>query len=130
MVTITALTTSTQSSTIAGRRFIIPYFMNTLLYYLHLLFFKFNPTKFKQDLAVCFSKQMTWILLVLWFAITHTQTTHTWHTETNWQTRTYKDILALPAMCIQELPLLHWVDNLLIQKFTSQRSTMSLFFKN
>ena len=33
-------------------------------------------------------------------------------------------------MCTQQLAVLHWMNNLLIQKFTLHRPTMSLFFKN
>ena len=33
-------------------------------------------------------------------------------------------------MCTQQLSVLHRMNNLLIQKFTIQRSTMPLFFKN
>ena len=35
-----------------------------------------------------------------------------------------------PVMCTQQLPVLHWMNNLLIQKSTLQRSAMSLLFKN
>ena len=34
------------------------------------------------------------------------------------------------ATCTQQLPALHWINNLLIQIFTLQRSTMSLLFKS
>ena len=33
-------------------------------------------------------------------------------------------------MCTQHLPVLDWMNNLLTQKFTLQKSTMSLLFKN
>ena len=71
---------------------------------------------------------MMWFLLVFWFD-THTQTDRQdkqgsvdWHT--------YEYMLTPPFMCTQELPVLYWMDNFLIQKFTSQKSTMSLLFKN
>ena len=71
--------------------------------------------------------QMTWFLLVLWFDITcaDKQSTHRpidWHID--------NDILTPDATCMQQLPALHWVNNLLIQIFTLQRSTMSLLFKS
>ena len=42
---------------------------------------------------------------------------------------TYGYILTPSVVRAQQLPVLHWMDNL-IQKFTSQKSTMSLLFKN
>ena len=58
---------------------------------------------------------------------THIQT-HTGHTGTNRLTHTYKYILIPYVMYTQQLPVLHWVNNLLIEKL--QRSTISLLLKN
>ena len=55
---------------------------------------------------------------------------HTGHTGTNRLTHMYKYILTAPVTCTQQLPTLHWMNNLLIQKNTSQKSTMFLIFKN
>ena len=55
---------------------------------------------------------------------------HIEHTGTNIFTQTYKYILTPPVMCAQQLPLLHWMNNFLIQNFILQRSTVSLLFKN
>ena len=65
------------------------------------------------------------VLLVLWFEITHRHT-HTGHTRTNRLIHTYKYILTPAVMCTQQLPVLHWMNTLLIQTFLLQRSTMSL----
>ena len=94
---------------------------------------------YQQHLAVCFIhkgikftkglKRMTWFLLVLWFDITHRQT-HTGHTRTNRLTHKYKYMTTPPVFCILQLTTLYGKNYLLIQKFTLQRSTMSLLFKN
>ena len=94
---------------------------------------------YQQHLAVCFIqkgikftkglKRMTWFLLVLWFDITHRQT-HTGHTRTNRQTHTYKYMTTPPVFCTLQLTILYGKNYLLIQKFTLQRSTMSLLSKN
>ena len=55
---------------------------------------------------------------------------HTRHTGTNRLTHIYKYILTPSVICTQQLPVLHWMKTLLIQKFTFQRSTVPLFFKN
>ena len=62
---------------------------------------------------------------MIWYH-THRQA-HTGHTGTNRQTQTYKYKFTPPVMSTQQLPVLHWMTNLLIQKFTF---TMSLLFKN
>ena len=49
---------------------------------------------------------------------------------TNRLKQKYKYILTLPVIRTQPLPVLHWMNNLLIQNFTLQRSTMSLLLKN
>ena len=66
---------------------------------------------------------MTCFLIVLWFDISHTG-----HTAINKVTHTYKCILTA-IMWTQQLPLLPWMSNLLIQKFNLQRST-SLLLKS
>ena len=43
---------------------------------------------------------------------------------------TYKYILTLLIMSTQQLPVLHWMNNFLIQNFILQRSTMFLLFRN
>ena len=43
---------------------------------------------------------------------------------------TFKYILTAPVTCAQQLPVLHWINNFLIQKFTLQRSTIFLLSKN
>ena len=54
-------------------------------------------------------------ILVLWSDITHMQT-HTTHSESNRLTQPYKYILTPPAMCSQQLSVLHWMNNSLISK--------------
>ena len=56
-------------------------------------------------------------------------TKDTGHTGTNRLRCTYKYILAPPVISTKQLTVLHSVNNLLIQKFTFQRCTMSLLFK-
>ena len=57
---------------------------------------------------------ITWLLLALWFDITHTNKyTH----NTNRDNRpTHKYILTAPVMCSQQLSLLHWINRSLILK--------------
>ena len=55
---------------------------------------------------------------------------HMHDTVTNSLRHTYKYILTLTIMYTQQLLVLHWMENLLIQKFTLQRSTMPSFYKN
>ena len=69
---------------------------------------------------------VTFAITLIWYH-THWQT-HTEHAGTNRLTNTYKYILTLIVVCKQQLPALNWMTNLLIQKFTLQRSTMSLLF--
>ena len=62
---------------------------------------------------------------------THTEK----HTEDTHQnkyrlTHTHKYILTPSVMCTKQLPVLHWMKTLLIQKFTLKRSTISLLLKN
>ena len=68
---------------------------------------------------------MTWYLLVLWFQITHREK----HTNDTLRPIDSHNMLTLPVMCTQQLPVLH-CNNLLIQIFTLKRSIMSLLFKN
>ena len=63
-------------------------------------------------------------LLVLWLDITEIDK-HTHDIGTNRLTHTDNYTLMAPAMCTQ-VPVLHWMNNLLIQKFTWQRSIMYL----
>ena len=42
----------------------------------------------------------------------------------------YKYVLTPPITCRQQPPILHWMNNLLIQIFTSQKSTISSLYKN
>ena len=53
--------------------------------------------------------------------ISHIETTSY---RTNWdqKTDTHKYILTPPVTCTQQLPVLHWIDKLLMQKFTLDRS--------
>ena len=64
---------------------------------------------------------VTRFLLLLWFDITQIETTSY---RTNWdqKTDTHKYILTPPVTCTQQLPVLHWIDKLLMQKFTLDRS--------
>ena len=48
---------------------------------------------------------------------------------TNRLTHTFNYILTILAICTQQLPLLNRMNELLIQKFTLQRSAMSLLLK-
>ena len=43
---------------------------------------------------------------------------------------TYEYILTPPVMCAQQLPVLNWINDVLIQRFTLQRSTMCFLFRN
>ena len=72
---------------------------------------------------------MTWLLLVLWFEIKHLHK-HTQDTQGPMKWHIYKCIITSPVMYTQQLPVLHWMNNLLIQKPILQRSIMSLLFKN
>ena len=70
--------------------------------------------------------------MVFWFynLLLHTQkNTHRAHKDHR-LTRRYKDILTPPVTCTQQLTALHWMNNLLIRKCISQRSTLSFLFKN
>ena len=69
----------------------------------------------------------SWFTLI-WYH-KHRQT-HTGHAATNIFTLTYKYTLTSPDMCALQLPVLHWLNNFLIKKFTLQRFTMSLLLKN
>ena len=73
--------------------------------------------------------QVTWFLLVLWFDISHTQTNIEQDTQRPIDWFMHINILTLPIMCTQQLSVLHWMDNLLIQKFTLERPIMFLLFK-
>ena len=65
---------------------------------------------------------------LIWY---HTKRqTHIVHTATNKLTNTYKYMLTPPVMCTQQVLVLHWMNSLMIQKFSLQRPTMSLLFKN
>lgn len=55
---------------------------------------------------------------------------HIGHTGTNILTHAYKYILTPPATCTKQQTVLHWMNNILRQKFTLQRSKISLLFKN
>ena len=72
--------------------------------------------------------RMTWLLVAFWFEITdsnkHIQEKQGlvyWHTHKT---------LRPPVRCTQQLPVLHWMNNLLIQTVTLQRPTISLVSKN
>ena len=55
---------------------------------------------------------MVFVGTLIWY---HTKTkTH----KTNTLTHKYKHILTPPFTCTQQLPVLHWMNNLLIQNFT------------
>ena len=76
---------------------------------------------------------ITWLLLALWFDITHTNKyTH----NTNRDNRpTHKYILTAPVMCSQQLSLLHWINRSLILKIYFYYIfiiyfVISLLFKN
>ena len=64
--------------------------------------------------------QMTWFLL----------DSHSQHAGTNILICTQKILLLPRVMCTQLPPILHRMSNTLIQKFTSQRPTMSFLLKN
>ena len=66
----------------------------------------------------------------IWYH-THRQS-YKWHKRSYRLTHAYKSksVLATPVMCTHQLTVLHWMNNLLIQKFIVQRSKMSLLFKN
>ena len=61
--------------------------------------------------------------------LTHTDK-HTGDTGISRLTHTYKCTLTPPAMSTQQQPMLQLMNTLLIQKFTLQRSPMSLLFSN
>ena len=78
-----------------------------------------------QKVGNAFPSDVDVFLLVLWFSITHTQThTHKDIQYTLWASRLthpYKYIFTSPAMCSQQLPLLHYMIKWIIhwyQKFT------------
>ena len=60
---------------------------------------------------------------------THTHTGQTKHLTIR-TIHTYKYILTPPVMCAQQLPVLNWINDVLIQRFTLQRSTMCFLFRN
>ena len=66
-------------------------------------------------------------LLVLWFAITQTQTKTRNTTVANRLTHAYKYILRPPVASLQQLSVLHWMNNLLIPKVN--RVAQCLFLK-
>lgn len=74
-----------------------------------------------------FGNEIVFASVLIWYLDTHI---HTKGTQGPIYFRTYKYILAPPVMCAQQLPVLHWMYNGLIQKVTLQSSTMSLLFKN
>ena len=93
------------------------------------------------NLAMCFATrhQVYWrydtddmvsASTLIWYHA-HWQT-YIGHTGTNRMTHIYKYILTPPVLCTQQLPVLHWMNNLLIQmvqKFTLKRSIISWLFK-
>ena len=74
---------------------------------------------------MCFLKQITWFLLAIWLDITQRQT-HTWHTGSTRLACTYTNILTSSIICRKHLRVFYWMDNLLIQKFTLLKLTISL----
>ena len=70
---------------------------------------------------------MVFARTLIWYH-THTDK-HTWQTRTSKLTHTHKYILTASAICTQQLPSLDSINDLLIQKFTLQRSIMHLHFK-
>ena len=64
---------------------------------------------------------------LIWYH-THRQT-RTRHPGTKRLKNACKYNLTTPVMCTRQLPALHWMNNLLIQKCTLQRSTILLHFK-
>ena len=71
---------------------------------------------------------MVFASTLIWY---HTQTnTHRAYRDQQTDTNRYKYILTPSVMCTQQLPVLHWMNNLLIQRFILQSSKMSLLFKN
>ena len=69
---------------------------------------------------------MVFASTLIWYHA-HRQT-HIEHTEINRMTHIYKCILTQLVTCTQQLPVLHLMNNLLIQKFTLQRSKMKMSF--
>ena len=73
------------------------------------------------------TEDMVFASTLIWF--THTLT-NTQNTQTNRLTHKHKYILTPPVVCTQQIAVLHWMNNLLIQKVTLQSVTMPLLFKN
>ena len=79
--------------------------------------------------GIKFSDGLTRMAWFCWYSVTETgKNTRDIQGPTDWHTYNY--ILTPSVMCTQQLPVLLWMINLLIQKFTFQRSTVPLFFKN
>ena len=85
-----------------------------------------------KDLVVCFMQQsikftealrwITWFFLVLRCDVIPTETNRLRHT--------YKYILTAPVICTHQIIILHWMNSIIIQRFTLLMSKMSLLFKN
>ena len=74
------------------------------------------------------TNNMTFVSTLIW---DHIQTNmHRRHRDQQNDTHRYKYIITPPVMCTHQLPVLHWMNNLLRQKFTLQKFTKSLLFKN
>ena len=72
-----------------------------------------------------------WFLLALWFNSTYTQTnTHKTHRSQQTDTHVHMFILTATVMSTQQLPVLFWMNNLLIQKVILRTFLRSLLFKN
>ena len=69
-------------------------------------------------------------LLKSWQRHTGHRQEHTGHRKTNRLTHIYKCISTQPVTCTQQLPVLYWMNNWFIQKFSMLRSTRSLLLKN
>ena len=105
-----------------GRWLLIPLFYKDPpppLYCLHQLFSMLS-TPSSSFWSTTSTPTALLIVLFLWLEyfwsdITHMQT-HTTHSESNRLTQPYKYILTPPAMCSQQLSVLHWMNNSLISK--------------
>lgn len=71
---------------------------------------------------------VTWGLFC-WFLIWYHTNKDTQHTWTNRLTQSYKYILTSPVTCSQQLPVLHWMHNLLLSKIFFTEFHNSCFFK-
>ena len=89
--------------------------------------------QYQQHLAKCFIqkdtkfteglKEIIWFLPVFfWFEITHTNTKRTRQDQLI-DTHIFKYILTAPTVCTPQLPLLHWMNNLMTQKFTNSKKS-------